>query len=176
MQLHIDLNQQNFFLVLLKGVMINALCGALITLIIQLSPLDKIPSLLFWLLGDFSYINWLNVLFLALAAIFLVFYLIMHKHKLNYIWLDMRKAYSLGINLHALHINILFVVAICIGVVNSNVGSIGFIGLISPYIARYIFKLTHVNMHNASIVQYCIYSGFIGSILLSIAYFLENIT
>ena len=160
-------SKNNFSLyTLLKGLMLTTITGAAITLCLQLSSGDKIPQLLFWLMGDFSYIDFNTLIYLSLSFFILVVFIYRFKDKLNYLWLDKNKSYTLGIDLNSLHKKIFLLIGISIGIITSQVGNISFIGLISPYIARYIINLLIIRNN---LMNNIILSGLIGGIILNIS-------
>ncbi len=167
--------QKHITYIILQGLMINSLCGAIIMLILQLAPIENVPSIVFLLMGDLNYIEWKNVIILGMGLLILLSICLYLKNKLNYLWLDEDKAYTLGINLHSLKYILLIVVAAITGLMTSQVGSIGFIGLIAPYIVHFMHqkqlfhKYNNIDIKEISIFKQIMYSAIIGALLLSIA-------
>jgi iron complex transport system permease protein len=178
LQIFSKASQKHITYIILQGVMINSLCGAAIMLILQLAPIENIPSIVFWLMGDLTYIEWKHIIALSIGLCLLLITCAYFKSKLNYLWLDEDKAFTLGINLNYLKRILLILVAVVTGLMTSQVGSIGFIGLVAPYIANFIHHKYMLNtiksnqvreFNETSIFQQLIYSGIIGALLLSIA-------
>ncbi len=157
--------------ILLKGLIINSICGAIITLILQISQAEQLPSILFWIMGDLSYTSWNTTLYLSIPLILSLFIFYLKRGKLNYLWVDADKACSLGISSNNLKLLLFVIVAILIGISTSQVGSIGFIGIISPYITQYMYRNFYKNnmAGNLDIINQIYYSAVIGALLVSIS-------
>jgi iron complex transport system permease protein len=122
---------------ILAGVAISSLAGALTTLALNLSP-NPFASveMLFWLLGsltDRSLVHvWLAApLILAGAALLLT-----TGRALDALTLGEEAAQSLGVDLRALRARIVAGTALAVGAATAVSGTIGFVGLVVPHLIR----------------------------------------
>lgn len=119
---------------LLTGVVIAAGWGALISLILSISPDRNIHSMLFWLMGDLSYVDavWpgLVVLTICLMAS------IVGGRQLNVLLHGELQASALGINIKKLRLSIYLVASLLTATAVTIAGTIGFVGLIVPHLIR----------------------------------------
>lgn len=155
-------------LLILIGVVINALCQSLTSFFIYRSPnADAVKSASYWTMGSLVGVNsnGLSLIFVVLVISFV--YLYLHSYVLDLLLLGKEQADSLGINSEVYQKKFMFLVAILTSVVVSQTGVIGFVGLIVPHLAR---KLVG-NKHQLTLLV----SGILGSILLLISDILARI-
>jgi iron complex transport system permease protein len=119
---------------LLTGVVLAAGWGALISLILSISPAAQLQGMLFWLMGDLSFAE----LPLAGGAVLvllapLVFIL---SPSLNLLAGGELQAASLGIAVGRLQLLIYVVASLATAAAVTQAGNIGFIGLIAPHMLR----------------------------------------
>lgn len=127
---------------LLGGVMVNAFCGALIMLMLALSKDTQLRSVLFWLMGDLSQadLQKLPILLLLLPAMLIIFLL---ARPLNLLLLGQDSAAALGVKIRPLSYLLLGLTSFMVGIVVSQTGLIGFVGLVVPHIFRLIAGSDH---------------------------------
>jgi len=121
---------------ILTGVMISAGFGALITLLLALSPDAQMRGTLFWLMGeldssDFVISAWI-VLLLACAWSFT------KAAALNVLSHGEVTAHLLGLNVRRLQISLLLVASVSTAAAVAVAGTIGFIGLVVPHALRLV--------------------------------------
>ncbi len=121
----------------LAGVAVSSLCGALISLVLNWSPNPvAVNEIVFWMLGSLADRSTrdmaLAVPFIAAGAALLLG----GRQGLAALSLGEEAAYSLGIRLAGLRIRMLLGCALCVGAAVSVSGSIGFIGLVAPHLVR----------------------------------------
>lgn len=119
---------------ILTGVMIAAGFGALISLLLSLSPDTQLRSALFWLMGDLdvdSY-GWPAWAVLLLAGSWSV----LRAPQLNVLAHGEATAYLLGLPVRRLRISLLAVASLATAAAVSLAGAIGFIGLVVPHVLR----------------------------------------
>ena len=127
----------NTLTLILAGVAISSLGGALTSLVLNLSP-NPFASLeiIFWLLGSITDRSMNHV---WLAAPFIIsgwVLLILSARALDILSLGEETAISLGINLERTQLFIIFGTAISVGAATAVSGVIGFVGLVVPHILR----------------------------------------
>ncbi|MGE0858346.1 MAG: FecCD family ABC transporter permease [Gammaproteobacteria bacterium] len=123
--------------VILAGVAINSLCGALTTLVLNLSPNPFAAfEIYFWLLGSLANRSFDHVL-LALPFMALGWMLLLSgRRALDALSLGEDTAASLGIRLGAVRARIIAGSALAVGAAVSVSGVIGFVGLVVPHLLR----------------------------------------
>lgn len=129
--------QSSIFIIVLAGIVSSNLAAALIALMLNLAPNPWVMGdMMGWLFGSLSRSNMAQFLS-ALPMILLGMGLIFSCHKgLDALSLGEEVAHSFGVNLSWLYIRLAVGIAICVGVITSFCGAIGFIGLIVPHILR----------------------------------------
>ncbi|HBP40421.1 MAG: FecCD family ABC transporter permease [Vreelandella alkaliphila] len=119
---------------LLTGVVVAAGWGAVITLMLALSPAERLPGMLYWLMGDLSYARapW-SPLLLLLATCVVVMPL---GRSLNVLARGPQQAAALGVAVRPLEWCIYIVASLLTATAVTTAGSIGFVGLVVPHMLR----------------------------------------
>ncbi len=122
---------------ILAGVAINSLAGALTALALNLAPSPYAAlEIVFWMLGSLSDRSfehvWLALPFMAVGALLLA----SSGRALDALTLGEDTARSLGYRLTRLRLIIILGVGLAVGAAVSVAGSIGFVGLVVPHILR----------------------------------------
>ena len=119
---------------LLTGVVVAAGWGAVITLMLALTPSYKLPGMLYWLMGDVSYARtpWPAVIML-IVAIMVVLPL---ARNLNVLARGPMQAAALGVSVRPLEWTIYVLASLLTATAVTTAGSIGFVGLIVPHMLR----------------------------------------
>ena len=151
----------NVVIMLLSGVAISALGFAIVGFLIYLSKDEQLRDLTFWNLGSLGGATWGKNGILLIVMI-VSYSILIHKGKaLNAMMLGEKDAEHLGINVERIKKQIVVLVALMVGACVAFSGTIGFVGLIVPYILRLIFKSNYQLILPLSAVM--------GSILLLVA-------
>jgi len=121
---------------LLTGVVVAAGWGAVITLILALTPSYKLPGMLYWLMGDVSYARtpWPALLVLALA----IAVIMPLARNLNVLARGSMQAAALGVSVRPLEWTIYLLASLLTATAVTTAGSIGFVGLIVPHMLRLV--------------------------------------
>lgn len=121
----------------LAGIALNALAGALTALALNLSPNPYASiEIFYWLMGSLSDRSMEHVSLVLLPMLVGWGLLIASGRGLVVLSLGEDTARSLGINLTHLHRLIVFGVALSVGAAVSVTGGIGFVGLVVPHLLR----------------------------------------
>ncbi|MCR8915314.1 iron ABC transporter permease [Marinobacter panjinensis] len=121
---------------LLTGVVVAAGWGAVITLMLAVSPAQRLPGMLYWLMGDVSYARspWP-----ALALLFLVCLLVVPLGRsLNVLARGPMQAAALGVSVRPLEWTIYILASLLTATAVTMAGSIGFVGLVVPHMLRLV--------------------------------------
>jgi len=121
---------------LLTGVVVAAGWGAVITLMLAISPARELPGMLYWLMGDVSYARspWPG-LGLLLIVCFIVAPL---GRSLNVLARGPMQAAALGISVRPLEWLIYILASLLTATAVTMAGSIGFVGLVIPHMLRMV--------------------------------------
>lgn len=121
---------------LLTGVVVAAGWGAVITLMLAITPSYKLPGMLYWLMGDVSYARtpWPAVIVLA-VCIMLIMPL---ARNLNVLARGPMQAAALGVAVRPLEWTVYLLASLLTATAVTTAGSIGFVGLIVPHMLRLV--------------------------------------
>lgn len=128
---------------LLAGIAINAMLGALVGLFTYVSTEEELKSFTFWTMGSLA--NADNKTILTILPIVIITYIfsINKKVELNLMLLGEDEAKNSGVNSEKLKKLIILFVSLAIGVSVAFCGIIGFVGLVVPHIARILVGSNH---------------------------------
>ncbi|XVV13982.1 FecCD family ABC transporter permease [Actinoplanes sp. CA-131856] len=133
---------------LLSGVAVGYALYALTSFLIFASgSAEGSRSVMFWLLGSLGLARWDALL--AVAAIVIggtIAYLTVSGRRLDALAVGDETAHTLGISPDRFRMRLLVIVSLCVGVLVSASGSIGFVGLVVPHLARRIVGATHTRV------------------------------
>ncbi len=126
---------------LLAGVMLAAGFGALIALVLSVTPAERLPGMLFFLMGDLAWTSqpallWAALLLAVAAALALA-------SRLDVLQLSPLKAASLGVAVAPTRWALFVLAGLCTALVVAQAGSIGFVGLMVPHALRRIGLASH---------------------------------
>ncbi|MDQ1362351.1 MAG: iron complex transport system permease protein [Pseudomonadota bacterium] len=126
---------------LLTGVVLAAGWGAVINFILSISPDQPLRGMLFWMMGDISQANadisTLFVLGISLLAGFVL------ARQLNILARGDMQASALGVNVRTLRTGLFLLASLLTAFAVTQVGSVGFVGLIVPHMLRMITGSDH---------------------------------
>lgn len=129
---------------ILSGTAISALFSALSNLLIFLQNNEKkLSAVLFWMSGSFASVTWEDAapVFLSLTVC-IVIMLFAHK-ALDALLLGEELAVTVGVDVPKLKLLIVVLSSLVTGIMVSVSGTIGFVGLVIPHIARTIAGTAH---------------------------------
>ena len=97
---------------------------------------EALQSIVFWTFGSLQKANWTNIP--IIAVVFLIVFVIVYTHawKLTAMKLGDEKAKALGIDVERLRMVMFIMISLLTATAVAFVGSIGFIGIVGPHIAR----------------------------------------
>lgn len=130
--------------VLLVGVALNALCGALTGAIIaNADNAQTVRGAMFWLQGDLTSASWNDLALITGPALLALVSLFAMSRELNVLLLGDETAGSIGVNTARIRALVLVLTSIAVGGIVSVVGVIGFVGLVGPHIIRLLLGSDH---------------------------------
>ena len=119
---------------LLTGVIVASGCGAAVALMLSIAPDYTLHGMLFWLMGDLSQAGNPAPGLGALALIVLVTLPV--ARELNLLARNADLAQTLGVEIGRLRLAVYVIASLATATAVTQVGSVGFIGLIVPHLTR----------------------------------------
>jgi iron complex transport system permease protein len=120
---------------LLSGIAVSIFLSAIVSLLHIIAG-EKLHALVFWLMGGFSYTEWIDVyIILPFTCVgFLLVYIL--ARDLNILQLGEEEASYLGVEVEKVKRSLIIFVSLLTASAVSVSGLIGFVGLIIPHIVR----------------------------------------
>lgn len=128
---------------LLAGVIINAFFGAVLMFLISISRHEALHSIVFWLMGDFSFADFRGVTLVfpyILLGISLAYFL---ARRLNLLVAGEDEAIQLGVDVDRVKKSAYVLGSLITAAAVSVCGLIGFVGLMIPHMIRLVFGPDH---------------------------------
>jgi iron complex transport system permease protein len=150
--------QVDLVTLLLIGIAINALSGALVGLLTYFAPNPELRTFLFWSLGSLGQaeVRWYLPLFCFALPVLVI--LPFFARALNGFLLGEEDAQALGFSVSRLKLIIILLAAALVGAAVALCGIIGFIALVAPHMMRTLLGPDHRTLFPAA--------GLTGAILL----------
>ena len=120
----------------LVGIAMLFLFNSLLALLQYLASEEELQAVVFWLFGSLTKATWPKVYVVTAVLLVIIPLLLMDAWKLTALRLGDDKAKSLGINVERLRLKVFIWISILAATAVCFVGTIGFIGLVGPHIAR----------------------------------------
>lgn len=128
---------------LLAGVAVNAISGAVIGLATFLATDSQLRSLSFWTMGSLGSASWKMLGITAVPCLLLLFVAPRMANALNAFALGEAEAGHLGVSGEKLKRRVILLTAVGVGTCVSMTGMIGFIGLVVPHLIRLMIGPDH---------------------------------
>ncbi len=129
---------------ILSGLALSAAASSIATLLVYTAKnRDAIREVNFWLMGSLSGAKMNQILFIGPVILALCIFLATQSRNLNLLLLGDEVAYTLGKDLAKLRSAYIVVVSLLVGLVVYTSGTIGFVGLIVPHMARFLLGTNH---------------------------------
>lgn len=121
---------------LLIGIAINAVAGAMTGYLTYLASVEQLESLMFWSMGSLAHISWTPVLIVAPLALVGLLLLRHQATPLDLLALGERQARHAGVDVTRLRRRLIALTALLTAAAVAFTGTIGFIGLVVPHLMR----------------------------------------
>lgn len=129
--------------VILAGIAVSHLFLALLSLIQYVAPERAAQGIVFWLLGRLSIARWESILIIFPMVMVAIILMVRHSWDMNVMSLGEETAMSLGVNSKRVLVICMVLGSLATASIISFIGVIGFIGLVSPHIARMLVGSDH---------------------------------
>ncbi|SCB44679.1 FecCD family ABC transporter permease [Rhizobium multihospitium] len=150
--------RRNILALVLAGVVVSGFFGALVSLVQYLADTeDKLPAMVFWLLGSFATANWEKFWLIAGPVVVGSLLLLGLRWRINLLSIGDEDARALGVNVEPLRWLILVLVSCIVAAQVAVSGIIGWVGLVVPHMARMLVGPDHRVMMPASLLIGALY-------------------
>ncbi|MCF8000277.1 MAG: iron ABC transporter permease [Halanaerobiales bacterium] len=138
-------------MMVLSGIVVGSLFNAFISILKYVAdPYEKLPGIVFWLMGGFSRTGWDELKFAAPFIIVGIIILILIRWYLNVMSMGEEEAISMGINVKLIRRVMIFFSTLMVASSVATVGQVSWVGLVVPHISRFIVGADHRYMVPAS--------------------------
>jgi iron complex transport system permease protein len=129
----------------LSGVIVSALFSAGLSFLKYVAdPYEQLPAIVFWTMGSFSNTLWADLAKTFPAMAFCIVVLFVLRWKLNVLTLGDDDAMALGIDVAKARGVYIFLATLMVASSVSSCGTIGWVGLVVPHMARLIVGPDHI--------------------------------
>lgn len=128
---------------ILAGVAIGHLLSSAASYLEIHANSQALSGVVFWLLGSFSGATWSQLRIPTVIVVVTTAWLVLQRRGLNALLMGDESASSLGVDLNRFRGQVLVACALLSGTVVSVAGSIGFVGLMIPHLARLFVGADH---------------------------------
>ncbi len=128
---------------ILAGIAVNAIAGAMIGALVYLSDDQQLRDLTFWTLGGLGGTGWQMIAVASLCALAAAPVFLTHARPLDLFQLGERAAFHSGLDVERAKLRLALATALSVGAVTAAAGPIGFVGLVAPHLARLAFGPAH---------------------------------
>ncbi len=133
---------QHTLRLLLAGVVVGVVLGALSSLILLITP-DIMQAMQSFMLGSTAFVGWTACIVMSSTFIVSLVAAWMMSHVLDGLALGEATAQSLGLRLPQMRAALVAVLAMATGTAVAQTGLIAFVGLAAPHLVRSVIKTTH---------------------------------
>ncbi|MFB9076118.1 FecCD family ABC transporter permease [Flavobacterium procerum] len=133
----------NIATMLLAGIAINALAGALTGLLTYTADEQQLRTITFWMLGSLGGANWEMIIGITPFILIPVFLLPLYSRGLNLFAIGEHQAEQIGMNPGKIKNRVVILSTLAVGACVSVTGIIGFVGLLVPHIIRLLGGADH---------------------------------
>ena len=126
--------------VLLFGVIISGVAGAGITLLQYLSPSVELKKYIYWSMGSLHDVSLMQSLVMLFITLLILSFFYFFAGKFDFVLLEHYEAINLGLDVKKVRFWAIAWVSIFVSIATVLVGSIAFVGLMVPHLARWMLK------------------------------------
>ncbi|AHL22496.1 FecCD family ABC transporter permease [Thermococcus nautili] len=121
----------------LAGIAVSAFFSSLVGFAKYLAdPYDKLQEIVYWLLGSFAGLRWENLWPMLPPLAVSIVGIVLLRWSLNVLSLSEEEAKALGLNVSLYRRFLVLLAALGVSASTAMAGMIGWVGLVSPHIAR----------------------------------------
>ena len=120
----------------LAGIALLFLFQALTSLLQMVASPESLQQVVFWLFGSLQKATWAKLGIMFTVLVVCIPFLLADVWRLTALKLGDARASALGVNVRALRLRAFVLISALTGVAVAFVGTIGFVGLVAPHVAR----------------------------------------
>lgn len=136
--------RESTLVLILSGIILSGFFAALVSLMQYLADSEEtLPNIVFWLLGSFATASWHKVLLMALPVACAAMVLFKLRWRINLLALEEKDARGLGVAVTGLRRGVLVCCAVLVAAQVAVSGSIAWVGLVIPHLARLLAGADH---------------------------------
>lgn len=128
--------------IILVGVIYSMFAGSATNLLVTFAG-DKVKNIMFWTMGSFTGTTFRDAGLMLIALLVCGTILLSLSSELNAFAMGEENALHIGVNVRRIKLVVMVAVSVLLGISVSVSGSIGFVGLVIPHIARFITGPNH---------------------------------
>lgn len=128
---------------ILAGVALNAMIGSVLGFFLFSASDDALRSMTFWTLGSCASAQWPQVIVLLVFLAAGIALLWRNARSLDALQLGAEQAAHLGVSVPRVRLETIVAAALLVGAATAFAGTIGFIGLVAPHMARLLLGGLH---------------------------------
>jgi iron complex transport system permease protein len=148
-------------MLVIGGIVSSALFGSLVSLAKYMAdPYNSLPMLVYWLMGSLSFATKEGVLISVPIMFATMFVLIFLGRHIDILSLGEDDARALGVNVKKTRFCIIFIATLLSSLCVMLAGNIGWIGLVTPHIARFLVGVNHTKL-----IPFCMMLGGVFALL-----------
>ncbi len=132
----VRLRLNNLTSLLIFGVMLGHLAGALETIFQRAAARNDLPNLIYWSMGSFSKVTMIQVLWLGLSLAIVIFIVVRNHRSIDIFSFGEHIAVSMSISPSKVSNVLIFCSGLLTAVITAFCGPIAFIGLAAPHLAK----------------------------------------
>lgn len=126
----------SIYMIILTGVALSFLFNSLLSLLQYIAKEDQFEAIVLWMFGSLQNASWVKVSVVAIALTICLPIFLSKSWQLMALQLGDEKARSMGVRTDRLRFQVILLTSFLTAVSVCFVGTIGFIGLVAPHIAR----------------------------------------
>ncbi len=124
---------------ILAGMLVSALFSSLVALLkFMADPFEKLPQIVFWLMGSFSGSSQEKVLYILPVYVIAFVLIWLYRWKINVMSMGDQEAASYGVNVKTDRLVVILAASVLTSMVVSISGIISWVGIVVPHLARMI--------------------------------------
>ena len=136
--------RESTLVLILSGIILSGFFAALVSMMQYLADSEEtLPNIVFWLLGSFATASWHKVLLMALPVACAAMVLFKLRWRINLLALEEKDARGLGVAVTGLRHGVLVCCAVLVAAQVAVSGSIAWVGLVIPHLARLMAGADH---------------------------------
>lgn len=128
----------------LSGIIVSSLFSAGLSFLKYIAdPYEQLPTIVFWTMGGFNNIVWNDIMKTFPPMTICAIILFLFRWNLNIMTLEDKDAKSLGIDVNKIRMIYIFLATLMVASSISSCGTIAWVGLVVPHMARLIVGPDH---------------------------------